>query len=112
MVNGRFQCFGSLQHLKSKFGRGISLIVRLKQQDRVQGLRGYMNEHFPQHTIKDEHLGQISFELPATYGWPYIFAKLEDARNAFEIDDYSVSQVSLEQVFLDMTKHQQEAASS
>jgi ABC-type multidrug transport system ATPase subunit len=31
MVNGRFQCLGSTQHLKAKFGEGYSLIIKLRQ---------------------------------------------------------------------------------
>jgi ABC-type multidrug transport system ATPase subunit len=30
MVNGQFQCFGNIQHLKSKFGKGYSLILKCK----------------------------------------------------------------------------------
>ena len=28
MVNGQFQCLGSIQHLKNRFGSGYSLTVR------------------------------------------------------------------------------------
>ena len=31
MVNGRFQCLGSTQHLKAKFGEGYSLILKIRQ---------------------------------------------------------------------------------
>lgn len=31
MVNGRFKCLGSTQHLKSKFGQGFVLTVKLKR---------------------------------------------------------------------------------
>jgi ABC-type multidrug transport system ATPase subunit len=30
MVNGRFQCIGSTQHLKNKFGQGYSLIIKIR----------------------------------------------------------------------------------
>jgi ABC-type multidrug transport system ATPase subunit len=30
MVNGQFKCFGSVQHLKDKFGKGYTLILKLK----------------------------------------------------------------------------------
>ncbi|CAG0900594.1 unnamed protein product, partial [Darwinula stevensoni] len=33
MVNGRFQCLGSPQHLKGKFGQGYTLIVKLKPEN-------------------------------------------------------------------------------
>lgn len=30
MVNGQFQCVGNIQHLKSKYGKGYTLIVKCK----------------------------------------------------------------------------------
>ncbi len=30
MVNGQFQCLGNIQHLKSKYGKGYSLVIKLK----------------------------------------------------------------------------------
>lgn len=32
MVNGQFECFGSIQHLKSKYGKGYSLIIKCKTE--------------------------------------------------------------------------------
>jgi ATP-binding cassette subfamily A (ABC1) protein 3 len=31
MVNGRFKCLGSTQHLKNKFARGYTLTVKIKK---------------------------------------------------------------------------------
>jgi ABC-type multidrug transport system ATPase subunit len=31
MVNGQFKCLGSTQHLKNKFARGYTLIVKIKK---------------------------------------------------------------------------------
>ena len=31
MVNGQFKCLGSIQHLKSKFGKGYTLILKSKK---------------------------------------------------------------------------------
>ena len=33
MVNGRFMCLGSLQHIKHKFGRGYSVTVKVKSTE-------------------------------------------------------------------------------
>ena len=38
MVNGRFQCLGSTQHLKAKFGEGYSLIIKIRQNFNVAEL--------------------------------------------------------------------------
>lgn len=36
MVNGEFQCLGSVQHLKSKFSRGFALVVQLQRTATVR----------------------------------------------------------------------------
>ena len=33
MVNGRFVCLGSTQHLKSKFGQGFTLIAKMSRDE-------------------------------------------------------------------------------
>lgn len=33
MVNGQFQCLGSVQHLKNKFGKGYTLILKCRNMD-------------------------------------------------------------------------------
>ena len=30
MVNGQFKCLGSIQHLKNKYGKGYTLIIKCK----------------------------------------------------------------------------------
>ena len=32
MVNGKFKCLGTSQHLKDKFGQGFTLIVKMKSE--------------------------------------------------------------------------------
>jgi ATP-binding cassette subfamily A (ABC1) protein 3 len=36
MVNGQFKCLGSVQHLKNKFGKGYSLILKCKHTNDVK----------------------------------------------------------------------------
>lgn len=37
MVNGKFRCLGSPQHLKSKFGEGYTLIAQAAPNDLGEG---------------------------------------------------------------------------
>lgn len=32
LVNGQFRCFGNIQHLKSKYGQGYTLILKCKHE--------------------------------------------------------------------------------
>jgi ATP-binding cassette subfamily A (ABC1) protein 3 len=60
MVNGRFQCLGSTQHLKAKFGEGYSLIMKLRQNTNAPDVQ-------PQSSVR----GRSSFRRPNSAGnWP------------------------------------------
>lgn len=39
-------------------------------------------------------------------GWAYMFQVLENARNYFQLEDYGLSQTTLDQVFLQFASHQ------
>jgi ABC-type uncharacterized transport system ATPase subunit len=36
MVNGQFRCMGNLQHLKSKYGKGYTLIIKCKHSELLE----------------------------------------------------------------------------
>ena len=55
MVQGRFRCLGSVQHLKSKFGAGYTIQVIVKGPDYdtdMTTLVKYMGQHLPEITMK------------------------------------------------------------
>jgi ATP-binding cassette subfamily A (ABC1) protein 3 len=52
MVNGQFKCLGSIQHLKSKFGQGFDLVVKLKRiaeliEREKNEVKKFIDEEFP-----------------------------------------------------------------
>lgn len=51
--------------------------------------------------LKDEHQGMVHYHLPSKdLSWAKVFGILEKAKEKYGLDDYSISQVSLEQVFM------------
>lgn len=50
----------------------------------------------------------MTFYVPSRDGikWSQIFGKLQEAKNPYGIEDYSIAQSSLEQIFLSFTKYQ------
>lgn len=56
---------------------------------------------------RDEHLTMLTYYVPPAkdFKWSSMFGLMETARHTLAIDDYSISQTSLEQVFLSFTKH-------
>lgn len=112
MVNGRFVCLGSPQHLKNKFGHGYTLFCRMGLDNSgfvsgSQGLIDFLKQTFPDTEVFDDNKGYIHFRIPddnAKLG--QIFGVMEKAKEQFPVDDYSVHQTTLEQIFLAFTQNQ------
>uniref|UniRef100_A0A452QIJ6 ABC transporter domain-containing protein n=1 Tax=Ursus americanus TaxID=9643 RepID=A0A452QIJ6_URSAM len=97
MVQGQFKCLGSPQHLKSKFGSGYSLRAKVRsdgQQEALEEFKVFVNLTFPGEGHCTEGVYQPGRPRP------WVFGVLEKAKEKYAVDDYSVSQISLEQVFL------------
>ncbi|KAK0403213.1 hypothetical protein QR680_016785 [Steinernema hermaphroditum] len=106
MVYGHFRCFGSVQHFKNPYGTSYNLLVRLKDKKHSQVLKEAIKEHFPGSVLKEEHLLQLNFELKRREetSWSVLFTKMERLLDPAGIEDYSLSQTTLEQVFLEFTR--------
>jgi len=111
MKDGKLTCLGSIQHVKNKFGSGYSVDVKFKKEYLDSGI-DIVKEAFPYASLLDKHDLVANFELPNTPSNPIkiseIFATLQ-LRLQNILDDYSVSQTSLEQVFLKLTGADYEA---
>ncbi|CAL8304084.1 unnamed protein product [Merluccius merluccius] len=120
MVNGQFKCLGSPQHLKSKFGSGYTLLAKVhteadsddKDGD-LQLFKDFIESTFPGSLLKDEHQGMVHYHLTdKSLTWAQVFGTLEAAKDKYCIEDYCVSQISLEQVFLSFAQFQHCAESA
>ncbi|CAL8274752.1 unnamed protein product [Lota lota] len=120
MVNGQFKCLGSPQHLKSKFGSGYTLLAKVhteadsddKDGD-LQVFKDFIESTFPGSLLKDEHQGMVHYHLTdKSLTWAQVFGTLEAAKHKYCIEDYCVSQISLEQVFLSFAQFQHCAESA
>ncbi|CAG5125756.1 unnamed protein product [Candidula unifasciata] len=112
MVNGRFVCLGSPQHLKNKFGQGYTLITQLGvlpdgNSAPNEPVVDFITSHFPGAKVFDDHQGYIHFQVPdATVRLADIFSVMEEAKKRVNVQDYSVHQTTLEQIFLTFTRQQ------
>ena len=109
MVNGQFKCLGSFQHLKSKFGSGYSLALKGSSEKNMAKLTEFMNYHYPEAFVEFQGDLMISYRIAknlpnASLG--KIFELIEIHKQSLNLEDYSVSQTSLEQVFMNFAKTQ------
>jgi ATP-binding cassette subfamily A (ABC1) protein 1 len=108
MVNGKFQCLGSAQHLKNRFGSGYTLTLRSDGRPEAIGkLKELASKTFPLAELKEEHYNQLQFQLPPKHTkLPLVFREMEKAKASTGtadheksfLEDYSITQTTLDEV--------------
>jgi len=112
MTGGRFHCLGSQQHLKSKYGGGYTLEMRVEER-RCEATPAEVNALFPGAILVEQHTNQLKFELPhGAASLADMFEAMESNKERMGVLDYSASQPTLEAIFLSIvsSKHSTTAA--
>uniref|UniRef100_A0A8C3L206 P-type phospholipid transporter n=1 Tax=Chrysolophus pictus TaxID=9089 RepID=A0A8C3L206_CHRPC len=108
MVNGRFRCLGSVQHLKNRFGDGYTIVVRIAGANPdLKPVEEFFGNAFPGSVLKEKHRNMLQYQLPSSQSsLARIFSILSQNKKRLHIEDYSVSQTTLDQVFVNFAKDQ------
>ncbi|KAJ6657074.1 hypothetical protein lerEdw1_002819 [Lerista edwardsae] len=108
MVNGRFRCLGSVQHLKNRFGDGYTIVVRIAGANPdLKPVQDFFELAFPGSVLKEKHRNMLQYQLPSSpSSLARIFSILSQNKKRLHIEDYSVSQTTLDQVFVNFAKDQ------
>jgi ABC-type multidrug transport system ATPase subunit len=104
MVNGRFRCLGSSQHLKSRFGGGYSLEIKISisaSKQAVTEITNFVARAMPGSKYEDDATSnKVKFSLKREDdgGLPLsrLFELLEEAKKTLAIEAFSISQNTLE----------------
>ncbi|GAB1297010.1 ABC-type organic anion transporter ABCA8B [Apodemus speciosus] len=109
LVSGRLRCIGSIQHLKSKFGKDYLLEMKVKTLEQVEPLHTEVLSLFPQAARQERYSPRMVYKLPLEDVQPLsqAFFKLEKVKQNFDLEEYSLYQSNLEQVFLELSKDQE-----
>ncbi|KAM9227951.1 ATP-binding cassette sub-family A member 13 [Leptosomus discolor] len=109
MVNGSFKCLGSPQHIKNRFGAGYSVKVWLSKDICYQRMiLDCLQLHFPGTQFKGQRLNLLEYRVPRSQGClAELFRVLENHKDFLQIKHYSISQTTLEQVFINFATQQQ-----
>ncbi|XP_051809988.1 LOW QUALITY PROTEIN: phospholipid-transporting ATPase ABCA1b [Acanthochromis polyacanthus] len=108
MVNGRFRCLGSVQHLKNRFGDGYTIILRVTGHDPdLLPVMKFIESELSGSTLKEKHRNMLQYQLPSSLtSLAHIFSILAQNKDTLCIEDYSVTQTTLDQVFVNFAKDQ------
>jgi len=118
MVNGRLVCLGSASQLKAAHGYGYQFEVTFASSANLSeahaNLRSFLQKQFPD-GLRDEEEEGATTRARARYRLPKgqlpisaIFKLVEEHKEALRISEYSVSETTLEQLFIQFAKHQVE----
>ncbi|XP_053776569.1 retinal-specific phospholipid-transporting ATPase ABCA4 isoform X2 [Desmodus rotundus] len=113
MVKGTFQCLGTIQHLKYKFGDGYIVTMKIKspKDDLLPDLNPveqFFQGNFPGSVQRERHYNMLQFQVPSS-SLARIFRLLISHKDSLLIEEYSVTQTTLDQVFVNFAKQQTEA---
>ena len=110
MVQGQLACLGTIQHLKSKFGQGYNIDIKVRSvpgdmfatgiqnvQTFLQSQRQFRIE--VKETTHSTGSFQVEHATPAE-----LFQLLEQHKRQLDIETYTISQTTLEQIFLSFGK--------
>ncbi|CAG9800232.1 unnamed protein product [Chironomus riparius] len=104
MVDGEFQCIGSIQHIKNKFSKGFILKIMMTNRDDenlFQAIQQRVVLTFPQAQFKERFMGLLTFHIDVPdLKWSEVFGELSKMKTELGINDYTLTQSSLESVFL------------
>ncbi|RXM97523.1 ATP-binding cassette sub-family A member 1 [Acipenser ruthenus] len=108
MVNGRFRCLGSVQHLKNRFGDGYTIILRVAGPNPdLKPVMEFIECELPGSVLKEKHRNMLQYQLPSSLSsLGRLFSILSKNKSQLRIEDYSVSQTTLDQVFVNFAKDQ------
>uniref|UniRef100_A0A3Q3XQQ9 ABC transporter domain-containing protein n=1 Tax=Mola mola TaxID=94237 RepID=A0A3Q3XQQ9_MOLML len=110
MVNGTFKCLGTIQHLKYKFGDGYVVTMKIKAAKAgsapdLEPVESFMVSSFPGCVQRERHYNTLQYKI-ASSSLARIFQLVVSNKERLSIEDYSVSQTTLDQVFVNFAKQQ------
>ena len=84
----------------SRFGDGYTIILRVAGPDPdLRPVMSFIETELPGSNLKEKHRNMLQYQLPsALTSLARIFSLLSGHKEALSIEDYSVSQTTLDQV--------------
>ena len=93
-INGR-------RHSKIAWRNNSITSTDVVLEQNLKEVEDFMKKSFEGTEVKEIHYNLINFQINNTsISWSLIFGAIERAKEALNIEDYSVGQTSLEQIFL------------
>merc|ERR1711957_40250 len=99
MVNGQFECLGSPQHLKDKYGEGYMVSVRVDQHFQSELIKQIQTD-FPSALVKEQRNSHLLIQIGNVPSLKNLFQLFQKHKQTNNISDYSISQTTMDDVFI------------
>ncbi|XP_055908142.1 ATP-binding cassette sub-family A member 17 [Eupeodes corollae] len=116
MANGKLQCIGFIPDLKSKYGSGFTINIKLLSNwsdNKINIITSSLQEEFTCE-LREQHAGMLTYFIKEkSMEWSEIFRRTERfmSCNKSLVEDYSVNETTLEDIFLKFDKKSRGAMS-
>ena len=107
MKDGVFTCLGTPQHLKNSFKKGFKLILKARNDDpdTISGVQAFIAARFPTCFLVEVHHSKIVYQIPCgIMNWSKLFDILEQAKAKHMVENYSICQANLEDIFISIAQ--------
>ncbi|CAF3866131.1 unnamed protein product, partial [Rotaria sp. Silwood2] len=115
MFNGQLACLGTIQHLKSKFGQGYTIEIKVRStpndasETNIQNVQSFLLSQ-TQLNVEIREITYSTGSFQVKQGTPAdLFELLEQNKQQLNIETYTISQTTLEQIFLSFGKQANDA---
>ncbi|CAF1240137.1 unnamed protein product [Adineta steineri] len=117
MKTGQFMCLGSLQHLRNRFSTGYAVQVKVAIDD-VEKIKEDLISNLPGIEIQAQHNEMLFCNIPfsndnnqmqLSFNLGHVFGILNSRKEQKLIESYSVTQTTLEQIFVQLAGEDEDA---
>jgi hypothetical protein len=112
MVSGRLKCIGGAQHLRSRYGHGYQLDLNASL-DKVAAVKSFVATNFIGSELIEVYERNLKFRIrKGDRSLGAIFRLINEQKASLGVTEYSVSEATLEQIFINFAKSQEEESIS
>ncbi|XP_055389657.1 phospholipid-transporting ATPase ABCA3-like isoform X2 [Condylostylus longicornis] len=81
------------------------------EHSEIEEIKNFVKNQFSESILKEQYQGILTFYIPlSSIRWSKIFGLMESHKEELKIEDYSISQTTLEEIFLEFAKAQKDDA--
>ena len=104
MVDGTLRCLGPIQSLKARYGRGYHVSLKLSPDADAAAVLSHLQAAFAGTSLDELEEPLMTVNVPQSARLSHLFSTLQASHDSLRVQECSVTQTTLEQVFVRMAK--------